>query len=268
MKMKKVEINGINLAYEDRGSGDAVVLLHGFCGSSQYWKHVSPVLSENYRVIVPDLRGHGESDATESTYTMEMMADDIKLLLDKLSITKAILFGHSLGGYITLSFAEKYPQLLSGFSLIHSTARPDDTKGKENRITAIEEVKENGIQSFIEALIPKLFAPAHVESMPAVIEEVMQIGLQTKPAGVIHTLEGMKDRLDRNHVLRTSSVPVLLVAGEEDQLIPAEKTFSVEAIHITPVKLKSVGHMSMVEAPEDIIKVMKSFSEKINSTLN
>jgi 3-oxoadipate enol-lactonase len=257
--MKKITANHLNIAYQDEGRGDVIVLLHGFCGSSQYWKHITPVLSRTHRVIVPDLRGHGETEEAPGSSTMEAMAEDLKHLLDQLKIPSIVLFGHSLGGYVTLAFAEKYPQMLSAYSLIHSTARPDDTAGKENRLKAIQSIKEEGIKPFVDTLIPKLLAPDHVSSMPDVLDEAKQIGYPTQPKGAIHALEGMRERKDRNHVLRNSTVPVLLTAGEQDQVIPVAKTFSVEAPHLIQARIKNAGHLSMLETPDQLIAIMERF---------
>ncbi len=266
--MNKLMINGIEMVYEDhnRENKEAIVLLHGFCGSSAYWKSVNPFLNENYRIIQPDFRGHGESGTTsQEVYSMELFADDLKHLLDHLGLTEIVLFGHSLGGYVALAFAEKYPDYLKGLSLIHSTARPDDTMGKEKRLLAIEAIGEQGLPPFIEGLVPKLFAPKHVESMPEVIDYTKLIGLQTKPEAAIATLKGMRERPDRNPVLRKSNVPILLVAGSEDQIIPVSKTFSIEGKHITSIKLSHSGHMSMLEAPEELSTVMERFLTEINT---
>lgn len=264
--MNKQMINGIEIAYEDlnREHKETIVLLHGFCGSSAYWKSVNPFLSEKYRILQPDFRGHGGSGmASEEVYSMELLADDLKHLLDHLELTEIVLFGHSLGGYVTLAFAEKYPEYLKGFSLIHSTARPDDTEGKEKRLLAIEAIRENGLPPFIDSLVPKLFAPKHAESMPEAIAYSKLIGLQTKPEAAIATLKGMRKRPDRNPVLRKSDVPILLVAGADDQIIPVSKTFSIEGKHITPIKLSHSGHMSMLEAPEQLSTVMETFMQKL-----
>ncbi len=249
----------IHLAYEDSGAGRPLVLLHGFCGSSAYWTKTSELLNSDYRVIAPDLRGHGRSEAPDVRYTVEMMADDLVALIQRLELDKPVLLGHSLGGYVALAFAEKYPELISGFGLVHSTARPDDDQGKANRNKAIETIKEKGMEPFIDGLIPKLFAPDHLESMAGSIQTALEIGYATKPEGAIHTAEAMRDRPDRNKVLRDAGLPILLVAGGEDQIIPAEKTFSVQAPHITQARIEQAGHMSMMEAPESLAKIVAQF---------
>ncbi|WJH36245.1 alpha/beta hydrolase [Paenibacillus sp. CC-CFT747] len=259
MESKKINVNGTTLAYQEQGSGNPVVLLHGFCGSSRYWEKVIPALSDKYRVIVPDLRGHGQSNAPSGPYEMEAFASDIEALLQELGIAKTVVLGHSLGGYITLALAEKNPGLLAGWGLVHSTAHPDSEEGKANRLKGIETIDTKGLPEFIEGLVPKLFAPEHLEPMAAAVEDVKVIGRETSPEGAKATLEGMRRRPDRNHVLENAQVPVLLAAGTEDKVIVPDKTFSVDRPSITKVTIDGSGHMSMYEAPDQLIAGLTSF---------
>jgi 3-oxoadipate enol-lactonase len=263
MAKQTIEFNGIVLAYEDQGSGEPLVLLHGLCGSSDYWEKLLPSLSGKYRVIAPDLRGQGQSGISDEPYPMELMAHDIAELLEKLHIPQAILFGHSLGGYVTLAFAELYPEKLHAFSLVHSSGFPDDEKGKANRDNGIAGISENGIEPFIKAMTPKLFAPEHLETMKPTIEHIRQIGITTNPKGAMNVLAGMRNRIDRNHVIADAQVPVLLIAGEADQIIPLEKAFAVQGDHITQVKLANAGHMSMQEQPAALIEQILGFADRI-----
>ncbi|CAG7657416.1 alpha/beta fold hydrolase [Paenibacillus allorhizosphaerae] len=260
MNEQNKEINGGMIAYSDQGEGVPVVLLHGFCGSSAYWDEVVPLLAQGCRVIVPDLRGHGGSSArAEQQYSMDDFADDTAALLDALDTGRVVLLGHSLGGYATLAFAEKYPDKLLGFGLIHSTAFPDDEKGKEGRLKSQQTIKQQGLPTFLDGLIPKLFAPAHVETMPEAVRKAKDIGLGTNPEGAVATLEGMRTRPDRNHVLSAAAVPVLLVAGTADQIIPLERAFSVSGERIEQKRIDGAGHMSMMEAPGELTKIILDF---------
>lgn len=260
MEKRQAQIReGLHLAYTEQGQGTPVVLLHGFCGSSAYWERVLPTLGDGARYIVPDLRGHGASGAPDEAYTIEAMAGDIAALLDKLAIRQAVLLGHSLGGYITLAFAEQYADRLLGFGLIHSTAFPDDEKAKQGRLNSMQTIREQGLDAFIEGLVPKLFAPAHLNSMPEAVERAKAIGRGTNAEGAIRTLEAMRGRPDRNRVLETASVPLLLVAGEQDQIIPTEKTLTVSGSHVQGRQLADVGHMSMMEHPERLAETIDAF---------
>jgi len=251
------------LFYKVQGEGNPIVLLHGFCGSSDYWESVVPALAQEYQVITPDLRGHGQSDVIGAEFGIEDMAQDIVKLLDERDITKAVLFGHSLGGYITLAFAERHAARLHGFSLVHSTANPDADQARENRLKAVKTIEEEGIQVFVDGLVPKLFAPDHVTTMPELIEQAKQIGYGTAPAGAIGASLAMRARPDRNHVLQETKLPVLIVAGEQDQIVPPDKAFTVQGTHIAQAVIPAAGHMSMMETPDRLVPVLRSFLQRV-----
>jgi len=256
----------VSLACGRRGSGVPVVLLHGYCGSKHYWDEIIAPLSAEYDVIVPDLRGHGVSPtAEESTYSMEQLADDITALLDRLQLERVFLFGHSLGGYVALAFAERHPHRLLGFGLIHSTSLPDTEAGKEGRLATAEQVRSAGVGPFVDGLVPKLFAPQH-RQQPAMARQIAQareIGRGTSPQGVIGCALGMRERPDRTDVLRRTPLPVLLLAGEQDEVIPPERRFPVEArSNIVMTLLPDTGHMGMMEAPEAMARHLLAFVER------
>ncbi|QIZ08755.1 alpha/beta hydrolase [Priestia megaterium] len=261
MESKKVTLQDSTIAYIDQGEGKPIVLLHGFCGSSRYWEHVIPVLSDSCRVIALDLPGHGQSGPLKGSSTIENLADQVKNLLDELNLQEVTMFGHSLGGYITLAFAEKYSNQLNGFSLIHSTAFPDSEEAKKGRLANIEKVNQSGIYSLIDGLVPKLFSPDNQDEN--YVGAAMEIGYTTSAEGAIDALNAMKDRPDRNQVLEASTMPVLLIAGEQDQIIPAEKTFSVSRANIKQSIIKDSGHMSMYENPHNLIKEIQDYLSTI-----
>jgi pimeloyl-ACP methyl ester carboxylesterase len=261
MESKKVTLQDSTIAYIDQGEGKPIVLLHGFCGSSRYWEHVILELSGSFRVIAPDLPGHGKSGPLKGSSSIENLADQVKNFLDELNLQEVTMFGHSLGGYITLAFAEKYSKQLNGFSLIHSTAFPDSEESKKGRQANIEKVNQSGIYSLIDGLVPKLFSPDNQDEN--YVGAAMEIGYTTSAEGAIDALNAMKDRPDRNQVLEASAMPVLLIAGEQDQIIPAEKTFSVSKANIKQSIIKDSGHMSMYENPHDLIKELQDYLSTI-----
>lgn len=249
-------------AYEDKGQGEILLLIHGFCGSSEYWAKLIPKLSENYRVITIDLPGHGKSEVQHSVKEIDHYALVIKELLEELKIEKVTMFGHSLGGYVTLAFAESYSQYLNGFSLIHSTGFPDSAEAKEGRAASADKIDKEGIHTFIDGLVPKLFAPGNIDTHKQSLENVKKIGYTTPPQGAKDALHAMKERKDRTDVLANTKLPVLLIAGENDQLIPAEKTFTANGENIEQVVIKGAGHMSMYEAPEELANIILSYVKK------
>ncbi|WP_020620201.1 alpha/beta fold hydrolase [Paenibacillus daejeonensis] len=249
--------DGSIIAYYDnekigKDVGPTVILLHGYCGSSAYWEHLLPVLKYAGRVIIPDLRGHGASSAPDAeVYAMEDFAGDVIRLMDHLYVRQAVLIGHSLGGYITLAAAEQYAERLNGFSLVHSTAYPDSEEAKAGRDRAVETIENEGVAAFVEGLVPKLFAPEHLETMPEHVEQVKEIGRQTSKHGAAATARGMKARPDRNDVLKETLLPVLLVAGGKDGVIAPERTFSVDKPNVTSALLARAGHLGMIETPDE-----------------
>ncbi|MDF2038017.1 alpha/beta fold hydrolase [Cytobacillus oceanisediminis] len=257
MHAKIKEVNGTAISYYDEGTGEPLVLLHGFCGSKDYWAGVIPVLAENFRVIAVDLPGHGGSGLPAGDPSIEKMAEVIKGAIDEMELDKISLIGHSLGGYVTLAFAEAYEDKLKSFSLVHSTASPDSEEGKKGRDAASGKIDKEGIESFIDGLVPKLFAPG--EKHPEEIQMAKEIGYRTRPEGAKAALKAMKLRQDRSHVLKITELPVLLVAGDKDQIVPPEKSFAVEGPNIKQMTIKAAGHMSMYEAPQELAEIIRRF---------
>ncbi|NIK78643.1 pimeloyl-ACP methyl ester carboxylesterase [Paenibacillus castaneae] len=260
--------NGVELAYYDShpdggaedGITQTVVLLHGYCGSSAYWERVIDDLEQSVRIIAPDLRGHGRSSAPVfESYTMEMYAEDIAEMLIKLQIHNLVLLGHSLGGYITLAFAEKYSKKLSGFGLIHSTSLEDSDTAKQNRDKAVEALQQNGVQAFVDGLIPKLFAPDNLEAEPEAVERIKEIGYATALQGAIATARGMKERANRKHVIEQSDLPILLIAGANDKVVAKESTFAASNGLTIKEELRKSAHMGMIEQPKELAAAIVSF---------
>jgi 3-oxoadipate enol-lactonase len=254
--MENVRCEGSNICYSDQGKGEVIVLLHGFCGSAEYWEKVIPGLTANYRVIAPDLRGHGASDAPLGAYTIEQMADDVLSLLNALEIPECYLLGHSLGGYITLSFAQRHASRLKGFGLIHSSGYPDSEEAKENRLKSVSMIQNDGIFAFVDQLVPGLFASG---AAPQLLERAKEIGYKTPPQGAAGAAMAMRERPDRRDVISATALPVLLVAGAEDSKVTPERTFTSDNRNITKATLPGVGHMSMYEASEQLAQIIKDF---------
>ncbi|RSD26090.1 alpha/beta fold hydrolase [Mesobacillus subterraneus] len=263
MESKSLHAGNTEISFYDQGSGKPVVLVHGFAGSKLYWEKVLPELAVQHRVIALDLPGHGESGMGQEKYSIEEMAGVIKDMIEQLGLEKVTMFGHSLGGYITLAFAELYPKYLNGFSLVHSTANPDSEEAKAARGTNADKVQAEGPKEFIDGLSKKLFAPDYSEAGAQDIAEAAEIGMKTSIKGMVSALLAMRDRANRNHVLEKTGLPVLLIAGEQDQIVPPEKSFTVEKPNIGKYIIEGSGHMSMYEKPDDLVQAMKGFLEKI-----
>ena len=243
--MNTISVNGINLAYSRRGKGTPLVLVHGFPLDSTSWSEIVPLLEDKFDIILPDLRGFGQSTTVETPYTISEMADDIAGLLDHLGIEKAAIAGHSMGGYVALAFAKKYPHRVSGLGLISSQALADAPEGKERRYKTAADVAEKGVGVVVEAMTPKLSSDSRVQAfVRSVIEK------QSKE-GVIGALKAMAEREDLTSILSSFNFPFVLIHGDADALIPVDRAIEIklEVPSAVLIDLKNAGHMPMREFP-------------------
>ena len=258
--MTKITVGNEQLSYKEQGQGEKLVFIHGFCGSIDYWEYIIPLLSDKYHVIAVDLRGHGSSTFSGDPFEIEDLAKDIKELLAELGEDKVYMFGHSLGGYVTLAFADLFEDSLKGFGLIHSTAYPDTEEGKEGRLNAIRKIQDIGIEEFVNGLIPKLFADETLTKLPSEVEKAKKIGYGTNAIAAMEAQGAMRKRPDRNNVLEKTKLPVLLLKGTKDKVVSLDRVASASGSNITEVRLDT-GHMSMQEAPNELAKAIRSFVE-------
>ncbi len=264
MHRKSITVEGKLISYMAGGEGNAVVLLHGFGVDSTAWTAQIDHLKKNYRVIVPDLPGIGISELT-SDVSMEGVATVVKEILEAEEIEQAAIIGHSLGGYIALAFAEKYPELLSGLGLFHSTAIADNDEKKANRQKGIDFTDKHGAQPFLETTAPKMFAATTQTDNTKLYEHFMNHLPEMSKEAVISYYEAMMQRPDRVEVLRKTKVPVLFVYGKQDEIIPLDKTIEQASIpSISSVNiLKKSGHLGMIEEPEAANKAIEDFLSDI-----
>lgn len=254
------------LSYRDEGKGVPLVLLHGFCESKDVWKDFSTVLSSSFRVISPDLPGFGESKLEDSDITISYYADKIYDLLKHLGIDKCILIGHSLGGYVTLAFAEKYEPLLLGMGLFHSTAFEDTQEKKDNRNRTIKFIEKHGVEAFASTAVTPLFYTPKREQLKKAIELMTTIAAGSSKEGVIAATQAMRDRQDRTEVLKKVKCPVLFIVGKEDQSVTLEKSREQCYLpqHSVVHFLSDTSHMGMFERKEDTLKIVKNFAELVS----
>lgn len=262
MKTKNLKIESVTMRYADSGTGVPVVLLHGYLESLKIWYPFADRLSENYRVISPDLPGHGYSGIIQSVHTMELMAAYIKKLLDRLAVNGCIMIGHSMGGYVALAFAEKYPEYLKGLVLFHSVPFADSDDKKNNRDREIDLVWRGKKKLLINTNVPKGFADMNLIRLKSQISKAKKIGRNTPDAGIVALLEGMKSRPDRTEVILNCPVPSLWILGRKDNYINYEQVHQKAADldkNLQLVVLDNSGHMGFIEEPELSFKVVNDF---------
>jgi 3-oxoadipate enol-lactonase len=259
----------VNLHYTEQGSGTPLVLLHGFPFSSAIWREQIARLSDQYRVITPDLRGHGRSPITDDVYTMELLATDVIALLDTLDLEQAVVIGHSMGGYVALALARIAPERLLALGMVGSQAAADSEEARKKRFDLCEEVIKRGSSAVAEVQMPRLFAPIEHED-DTVKEQVNALMLSTKPAALINTLKGMAARPDSTPQLSGFELPMLIVAGDKDAIIPLEnsETLATLPTHCTLATIENGGHMMMLEQPQATTLAIRQFMDEIQSQID
>lgn len=265
--MSVAHVRGIEIAYDDTGNDCAragapvVVLLHGYPLNRSMWRAQIDELSALYRVVAPDLRGHGGTQATDDATTMEAMAQDVAALLDELRIERIVLGGLSMGGYVALAFYRLFPQRVGALVLADTRATPDTQEGRRGREESARKALTEGMQAIAGAMLPKLLAPATVAEMPDVAGRVRAMINATKPEGAASALRAMAVRRDQTDLLRQIRVPTLIIVGSEDTLTPPS---DAEAMHraIEGSRLEIIegaGHLSNIERPSQFNRALSDF---------
>jgi len=256
--LKNILYKNTNISFTDSGEGNAIVLLHGFLENKKMWQEYVDLFAKTNRVITIDLLGHGETECLGYVHEMEDNANVVNEVLEHLQIEKAIILGHSMGGYVGLAFAELYPDKIKKLVLLNSTSKEDSAEKKLNRTRAIKAVKQNYV-SFVSLAIANLFSENNRIRLANEIEKVKEQALKTPLQGIIASLEGMKIRKDRETLLHENRFPVLLILGKKDPVLNYEDSLS--QIEDTTVELVSFedGHMSHIENKEELKNILSIF---------
>jgi len=236
----------VQLYYEEYGKGFPVVFLHGYPFDHTIWEPLVPLISDKARLILPDLRGFGRSPVPDGVYSMRLLAEDVLNLMNTLKIEKAILVGHSMGGYVSLAFAQAYPHRLSGLGLVCTQAGADAPERRQARYQMAEEVSRKGVKVAAENMAPK------VTSNPELAKSLQKLIMQNKPKGIIASLKGMAERPDALGWLSAISIPAVVLAGGADGFVSLERAHTMTQLlgKAWLVELPGVGHMPMLDAPQ------------------
>jgi pimeloyl-ACP methyl ester carboxylesterase len=261
--MALVKFQKKNIFFTDEGSGKTIVFLHGFTESLKIWTGFATLFAKKYRVITIDLPGHGKSDCVAAVHTMELMADVVCAVLKKQKAGKCLMVGHSMGGYVTLAFAAKYPKMLSAFCLFHSHIFADTQAEQENRNRTIAVVNRDKF-SYVAQFIPSLFPVEVHKKFSKQIQRLIQRASKMEKEGVVAALEGMKVRKDQSEVLDKTALPVLFILGLKDSRAPVARLW--EMISRPAVSeillLRDCGHMGYIEEPEKTFDALMGFARK------
>ncbi|MBI2720629.1 MAG: alpha/beta hydrolase [Bacteroidetes bacterium] len=251
------------VTFFDKGKGKAVVLLHGFLGSHKIWESTIKDLSRSYRVISIDLPGHGNTACFGYAHSMDLMAKCVKAVMDHLGLKKYVLIGHSMGGYVSLAFADLFPDHLRGMCLYHSTALADTEEKKTERMRAIKAVKANR-RVYTKNAIKNLFASKNLKYLKDEISFASKIAKGTGQQGIIAALHGLKDRPSRDIILGLVKYPIMMVIGEHDNVLPAQQLLEQSQIinNKTILYLEHDGHFGFLESPRQSNKELRKFLRK------
>lgn len=260
--MKTFTYNKRNLSYTDRGEGFPLVLLHGYLESKEVWDDFAEHLAVNHRVLAPDIPGHGQSEELEPIHSMELMADALHALLVHLNAGSCLMVAHSMGAYVMMAFADKYPDMTAGMLIFHSSVYADTEEKKQHRLNEISLIEAGQIQQVINQHLPRTFAQSNLEKHQSRIEQMKQKASTHNTQGVCALIRGMMQRPDRQELIQQWGKPLGFVFGSNDNFIPDAMARQMLALNANSQAywLKHSGHMGFIEEPEESLKLVLSFA--------
>jgi pimeloyl-ACP methyl ester carboxylesterase len=263
--MPRITSGDAEIFYEVLGSGPPIVLLHPFPASHELWKPTTQALVSHYGVILPNLRGHGESGVGEGPATMEKHAADLARVLDHEGVQRTPFVGVSIGGYILFEFWRKYRSRVEALVLCNTKAQADTPEARAGRLQAAADVMERGTEPFFESMLPKLLGKTTHRTRPDLVEGALRMMRKMSPEGVALVQQGMAERPDSVETLKTINVPTLIVTGDEDILTGvADADLMRQNIPGSQMKvIAKAGHYSPWEQPEEVGTLLRQFLDAV-----
>ena len=252
------------LFYEVTGKGPPVVLLHPFPLNHNFWMPIAEQLSSRYRLVLPDLRAHGESELGEGPATMQKMATDLAVLCREEGITRAFFVGVSIGGYVLFEFWRRYRDHVGALVLANTRAAADSPQGRADRLAVADQVLHEGTARFVEGLLAKLMSPATVNNRPDIVESARRMMQQMSPQKIAAVQQGMADRPDSVPTLKTIQVPTFIITGEDDSVPRAEVELMRQQISGSRLQvIAHAGHYAALEQPEEFAAIVRRFLDHL-----
>lgn len=261
----RIKSGDAEIVYWILGDGPPLILLHPFPANHAFWLPVVEGLSTRFRVILPDLRGHGDSDAGAGPATMEKHAADLVRVMDDAQIGRAPLVGVSIGGYILFEFWRRYRSRVVALGLSNTKAPADNAEGRAGRLQAANDVLERGTEPFFHSMIPRLLGKTTRENRPDLLDEALRMMNKMSPQDVAQVQRGMAERPDSVETLKTINAPTLIVTGDEDPMTGINEA-SLMHEHIPQSELRVIpraGHYSAWEQPQEFGRLLRQFLEKL-----
>lgn len=249
------------LSYRIAGKGTPVMLIHGLAEDGSIWNEITAAVGDQALIISPDLPGSGASERGAEKITIEGMAVACKAIIDAENISSVVVIGHSMGGYVSLAFAEQFPQAIIALGLFHSSAYADDEEKKSSRNKMISFIQSHGTLPFLKQATPGLFSDTTKAKDAKAVDELIERYSNFDPQSLVAYQQAMIERPDRTSLLENIVKPVLFVIGRQDKAIPYD--VSIRQSHIPSVAyihvLEDSGHMGMLEETSKSIEILKSF---------
>jgi pimeloyl-ACP methyl ester carboxylesterase len=255
------------LVYEITGTGPDVVLLHPFPLHHQFWDDVLDQVATRYRVFLPDLRAHGDSEAGDGPVTMQKLADDLEHLCQEFEITRGIFVGVSIGGYTLFEFWRRYRERIAALVLANTRAGAETAEGRAGRLQTADRVLREGTAQFIEELFQKLFSPATLTNRPDIVEAARAMAKKMSAADIAAVQRGMAERADSIPSLATINVPTLVIAGEDDAVPVSELELIHQRIAGSQFRvIAKAGHYAAMEQPAEFGRLLRTFFDSQRRT--
>ena len=265
--MLRLTSDDAEIVYEVRGDGPPVVLLHPFPVHHEFWFPAAQALESRYRLILPDLRGHGDSGIGEGAATMAKHAADIARVCDQEGVGRAVFIGVSIGGYVLFEFWRRYRGRVAALGLCNTRAQAETPESRAARLQAAADVLERGVEPFIETMIPKLFGKTTIQTRPDLVDATRHMILKMSPLDINLVQRGMAERPDSVDTLKTINVPTMVLAGDEDVATPVPQA-ELMRHNIAGAEMKLIaraGHYAAFEQAEEVGRILRQFLDKISS---
>jgi len=265
LSTRQVKSGDAQIAYRTLGDGPPVILLHPFPANHEIWIPVANVMASRYRLILPDLRGHGDSETGEGAATMEKHSADIASVMDDANVGRCAMLGVSIGGYALFEFWRRYRGRAAALGLINTKAAADLPGARAARLQAANDVLDHGTEPFFQSMVSRLLGKTTRETRPDLVDGALRMMRTMSPEDVARVQRGMAERPDSVDTLKTMNVPTMIITGDEDILTGVNEA-EVMRQHISGSLLKVVpkaGHYSPWERPEDVATLLRQFLDSV-----
>jgi 3-oxoadipate enol-lactonase len=263
--MQKIVTDDAEIFYDVAGAGPPVILLHPFPANHEFWLPVAAYLSSRYQLIMPDLRGHGESALGKGPATMQKHAADVARVMTDAGVDRAPLIGVSIGGYTLFEFWRQFRDRVSGLVLCNTKAQADTAEARASRLEAANDLLQRGSEPFFESMLPKLLGETTRQSRPDLVEGALRMMRQMAAEDVAGVQRGMAERPDSVSTLKTINSPVLIITGDEDNMtgVPEAELMKQNIAGSQMKVIGKAGHYSPWEQPEEAGKLLRQFLDSM-----